>query len=79
MAAMKDRKGRFRKCSEIVAKIMKGKTHTLLEVRESREAIHDPNSDLRLCGIRIVELDVAAKHVEALCSSQTAPKKPSLG
>ena len=33
---------------EIVAKNMKGKTHTLLEERESRQAIHNPNSDLKL-------------------------------
>ena len=50
MATMKDRKGCFRKsgevkCSAIVFKIMKGKSNKLLEVRESREAIHNPNSD----------------------------------
>ena len=74
MAAMKDRKGCFRnsgevKCREIVDKIMKGKSNKLLEVRERREAIHDPNSDLRLCGIRIVELDVLAKELDSGCKT----------
>ena len=51
MATMRDRKGCFRKSGEVkrrevVAKIMKGKSNKLLEVRESCEAIHDPNSDL---------------------------------
>ena len=74
MAAMKDRKGHFRKCgevkcSEIVAKFMKGKSNKLLEVRESREATYDPNSDLRLCGIRIVKLDVLAKELDSGCKT----------
>ena len=51
MAAMRDRKGCFRKSGEvnqreIVAKNMNRKSNKLLEVRESREAIHNPNSDL---------------------------------
>ena len=48
---------------------MKEKTHTLLEVRERREAIHDPNSDLRLCGIQIVELDALAKELGSVCKT----------
>ena len=49
MAAMGARKGRFRKsgevkCMEIVAKNMKMKSNKLLEVRESHQAIHNPNT-----------------------------------
>ena len=66
MAAMRDSKGCFRKSGEvkrreIVAKNTKKKSNKLLEMRESRQEIHDPNSDFKRRRRQIVKLDVSAK------------------